>query len=216
MTGERTTVGGSSSEDVPVTLDSWQHVAGPFFHGTRAALKTGDELVPGLGSNYQQGRTSNNIYVTSRLETAVRGAELSTALAGTGERGRVYVVEPSGPFEDDPDVTDERFPGNPTRSYRSRLPLRVVGEVADWPGTSRRSWPGCSTRWDDCASGARTSPRTEDVLRGPGTANQDGDRRWSPATGSCATGPAPRSWWRSSRRGWRPAPSPGPRASLRT
>ena len=126
-------MGGSSSDEVPVTLDSWEHVVGPFFHGTRAALEVGDELVPGHGSNFQQGRTSNNIYFTTRLETAVWGAELSAALAGDGERGRVYVVEPSGPFEDDPNVTDKRFPGNPTRSFRSRSPLRVVGEVADWP-----------------------------------------------------------------------------------
>lgn len=122
------------SDAAPGTPCGCGQVEGPFYHGTKAALEVGDELVPGYGSNFQQGRVSNNVYFTTRLETAVWGAELATALAGSGERGRVYVVEPSGPFEDDPNVTDKRFPGNPTRSYRSRYPLRVVGEVVDWPG----------------------------------------------------------------------------------
>jgi hypothetical protein len=122
----------SDGERVPVTLEHWQHVAGPFLHGTAAELAVGDELVPGRSSNYQEGRTSNHVYFTTVLETAVWGAELATALRGSGDRGRIYVVEPSGPFEDDPNVTDKRFPGNPTRSYRSRSPLRVVGEVLDW------------------------------------------------------------------------------------
>ncbi|WP_380169688.1 NAD(+)--rifampin ADP-ribosyltransferase [Jannaschia sp. R86511] len=108
--------------------------AGPFFHGTRAALAVGDELVPGRGSNFQAGRVSNHVYFAAALETAVWGAELAAAL-GPGEGpGRVYEVVPLGRFEDDPNVTDKRFPGNPTRSYRSRQPLRVVAEVADWPG----------------------------------------------------------------------------------
>ena len=108
-------------------------VDGPFFHGTRAELVPGDEVVAGRASNFQHGRTSNNVYFSALLETAVWGAELAVALAGSGERGRVYVVEPLGPYEDDPNVTDKRFPGNPTRSYRSRAPLRVVSEVLDWP-----------------------------------------------------------------------------------
>lgn len=124
----------NSSDEAPVSLTHYQHVEGPFYHGTRAVLLVGDELAPGYGSNYQQGRVSNNVYFTSRLETAVWGAELATALAGSGERGRIYLVEPLGPFEDDPNVTNKRFPGNPTRSYRSRHPLRVVGEVVDWQG----------------------------------------------------------------------------------
>ena len=118
---------------VAVTFDNCAHVQGPFFHGTRVALEVGDELAPGYGSNFHQGRVSNNIYFAARLETAVWGAELSTALAGSDERGRVYVVEPLGPFEDDPNVTNKRFPGNPTQSYRSRHALRVVGEIVDWP-----------------------------------------------------------------------------------
>ena len=109
-------------------------VEGPFFHGTKAALEIGDELTVGHGSNYQQGRVLKHIYFSALVETAVWGAELAAALAGTGERGRIYEVEPLGPFEDDPNVTDKRFPGNPTRSYRSLHPLRVVGEVTDWQG----------------------------------------------------------------------------------
>jgi rifampin ADP-ribosylating transferase len=77
---------------------------------------------------------SNNIYFTALVDTAAWGAELATALAGSGERGHIYVVEPLGPFEDDPNVTDKRFPGNPTQSYRTRHPLRVVGEVDSWEG----------------------------------------------------------------------------------
>ena len=90
--------------------------------------------MPGYGSNFQEGRVSNNIYFTALVDTAAWGAELATALTRSGERGRVYVVEPLGPFEDDPNVTDKRFPGNPTQSYRTRHPLRVVGEVDSWEG----------------------------------------------------------------------------------
>lgn len=124
----------NSSDHVPVTFQHCRHIGGPFFHGTKAALEVGEQLAPGYDSNFQQGRVSNNIYFSALVETAVWGAELATALAGTAERGRIYVVEPSGPFEDDPNVTNKRFPGNVTRSYRSRHPLRVVGEVVDWRG----------------------------------------------------------------------------------
>lgn len=122
------------AEHVPVTYDSCAHVRGPFFHGTKSVLAVGDELVPGHGSNFQEGRISHHIYFTALVETAAWGAELATALAGSEERGRIYVVEPLGPFEDDPNVTNKRFPGNPTESYRTRDPLRVVGEVDDWTG----------------------------------------------------------------------------------
>ncbi len=125
---------GHDPGDEPVTYESYAHVVGPFFHGTRSAVAVGTELVPGFGSNYQDVRVSNHIYFTGLIETAAWGAELATALAGLTERGHVYVVEPLGPFEDDPNVTNKRFPGNPTQSYRTRAGLRVVAEVADWPG----------------------------------------------------------------------------------
>lgn len=125
---------GEDNAYVPVTLERSQHIRGPFFHGTKAVLAVGAELVPGYGSNFHQGRVSNNVYFGGLIEAAVWGAELAAALAGSNERGHVYVVEPRGPFEDDPNLTNKKFPGNPTRSYRSRHPLRVVSEVTDWTG----------------------------------------------------------------------------------
>ena len=125
---------GNGSSERPVTYESCDHIDGPCYHGTKAMLAAGDELVPGYGSNFHQGRVSNNIYFTSLLDTAAWGAELATALAGSPERGRIYRVEPLGPFEDDPNVTNKKFPGNPTRSYRTRHPLRVVAEVDNWEG----------------------------------------------------------------------------------
>lgn len=121
-------------EWVPVTFEQHEHVTGPFYHGTRHAFVAGDELVAGHGSNFQAGRTSNHVYFSALVETAVWGAELATALAGDAGRGRVYVVEPTGPFEDDPNVTNKRFPGNVTQSYRTKHALRVVDEVEDWEG----------------------------------------------------------------------------------
>jgi rifampin ADP-ribosylating transferase len=121
-------------EPLAVTFDRYDHVEGPFYHGTKYVLEVGDQLVPGHGSNYHEGRTSNNIYFSSILETAVWGAELATALAASGERGHVYVVEPTGPFEDDPNVTNKKFPGNITKSYRTRHPMRIVGELQSWEG----------------------------------------------------------------------------------
>lgn len=131
---DRTAMGEDGGSRVPVTYERCEHVRGPFFHGTKSALAPGDELIPGYGSNFQEGRVSNNIYFTALVDTAAWGAELATALAGNGDRGHIYVVEPLGPFEDDPNVTDKRFPGNPTQSYRTRDPLRVVGEVDSWEG----------------------------------------------------------------------------------
>jgi hypothetical protein len=128
------TAGENSGTYVAVTYEYCEHIKGPFFHGTKAALEVGDELVPGYGSNFQDGRVSNNIYFTALVETAAWGAELATALAGIAERGRIYVVAPLGPFEDDPNVTNKKFPGNVTQSYRTRHPLRVVGEVDTWEG----------------------------------------------------------------------------------
>ena len=105
---------------------------GVFLHGTKADLAVGDLLVPGRESNFERGRVMNYVYFTATLDAATWGAELA---AGEG-RGRIYVVEPTGDFEDDPNVTDKKFPGNPTRSFRSRQPVRVVGEVQDWVGHS--------------------------------------------------------------------------------
>ena len=116
----------------PVTLDDHDHVTGPFLHGTKATLFPGDRLEPGRGSNFQAGRVSNNVYFTTLESTAAWGAQLSAALGGEEGRGHVYVVEPTGPFEDDPNVTDKKFPGNPTQSYRTRHPMVVVREVDDW------------------------------------------------------------------------------------
>ena len=127
-------MGENDSEYVPVTYESCEHVVGPFFHGTKSALAVGDELVAGYGSNFQSGRVMNNIYFTALVDTAAWGAELATALAGVEDRGHIYEVEPLGPFEDDPNVTNKRFPGNITQSYRTRHPLRVVGEVDEWEG----------------------------------------------------------------------------------
>ena len=122
------------TDHVPVTFDDCARVSGPFFHGTKASLEIGDELVAGYNSNFHEGRVMNNIYFTALVETAAWGAELATALAGSDERGHIYIVEPLGPFEDDPNVTNKRFPGNPTESYRTQHPLRVVGEVTEWEG----------------------------------------------------------------------------------
>lgn len=101
---------------------------GPFFHGTRADVGPGDLLHRGRSSNYGAGATATFIYLTATLDAATWGAELAR---GEGP-GRIYRVEPTGPFEDDPNLTDQRFPGNPTRSYRTRDPLRVVDEIEDW------------------------------------------------------------------------------------
>jgi len=100
-----------------------------FYHGTKADLKIGDLLAPGYGSNFVE-RELNHIYFSATLDAATWGAELAR---GEG-RGRIYNVEPTGPFEDDPNLTDKKFPGNVTMSYRSRDPLRIVGEVEDWVG----------------------------------------------------------------------------------
>ena len=118
MDGERT----------PVPFEIYE--AGTFLHGTKAVLVAGDLLVPGRESNFEQGRTMNCVYFTATLDAATWGAELAVG----GKPGRIYFVEPMGGFEDDPNVTDKKLPGNPTQSFRSRDPLRVVGELVDWAG----------------------------------------------------------------------------------
>lgn len=108
------------------------HDSGPFFHGTKTDLKVGDLLEPGYSSNYGERRTANYVYLTATLDAATWGAELAVDEGP----GRIYRVEPTGPFEDDPNLTDKKFPGNLTRSYRTQQPLRVIGEVSDWEGHS--------------------------------------------------------------------------------
>jgi Rifampin ADP-ribosyl transferase len=103
-----------------------------FYHGTKANLKPGNLVEPGYNSNYGARKTASYIYLTATLDAAAWGAELAL---GQGP-GRIYIVEPTGPIEDDPNLTDKRFPGNPTKSYRSRNPLLVTGEVAEWQGHS--------------------------------------------------------------------------------
>ena len=103
-----------------------------YYHGTKADLKVGDLIEPGRASNYGKRKQANFVYLAATLDAAIWGAELAV---GAG-RGRVYIVEPTGAIQDDPNLTNKRFPGNPTKSYRSREPFRVIGEVADWQGHS--------------------------------------------------------------------------------
>lgn len=105
---------------------------GPFYHGTKADLQVGDSLIAGGSSNYQDGLKMNHIYFTA----LVNGAGLAATLAKSDGAERVYIVEPTGIFENDPNVTNKKFPGNPTRSYRSESPLKIVGEVIDWKKTA--------------------------------------------------------------------------------
>lgn len=124
----------TGTDHVPVTFEQYEHVEGPFFHGTKIVFAVGDELVAGCHSNYHEGRTSKHVYFSALLEPAIWAAELAMALAGNGERGHIYIVAPTGAFEDDPNVTNKKFPGNVTRSYRTRHPMRVIAEVETWEG----------------------------------------------------------------------------------
>lgn len=101
---------------------------GPFYHGTKADLQVGDLLTAGYNSNYKSELTMNHIYFTAM----VNGAGLAAALAKGDRPQRIYVVEPTGDFENDPNVTNKKFPGNPTRSYRTQAPLEIIGEIRDW------------------------------------------------------------------------------------
>jgi hypothetical protein len=112
---------------VPRPLDE-----GPFFHGTIADLSVGDLLTAGRPSNYRPEVVMNHVYFTALVDGAGLAAEIAAELAGAGATPRVYVVAPTGEFEDDPNVTDKKFPGNPTRSYRSSAPLRIVSEITEW------------------------------------------------------------------------------------
>jgi rifampin ADP-ribosylating transferase len=112
----------------PVPFEVYE--AGVYLHGTKANLAVGEMLVPGRESNFEDGRAMNYVYFTATLDAAVWGAELAP---GEG-RGRIYLVEPTGGVEDDPNLTDKKFPGNPTQSFRSSAPLRIEGELANWIG----------------------------------------------------------------------------------
>jgi rifampin ADP-ribosylating transferase len=118
----------TSREPVPFE----PYAGGVYLHGTKADLAVGDLVVPGRESNFETGRVMNYVYFTGTLDAAVWGAEL----AGGEDHARIYIVEPTGDFEDDPNLTNKKFPGNPTQSFRSREPLRVVGELLDWTGHS--------------------------------------------------------------------------------
>ena len=105
---------------------------GPFFHGTIADLAVGDLLMPGFRSNYRPEVVMNHVYFTALVDGAGLAAEIAAELAEGDAIPRVYAVEPTGAFENDPNVTDKKFPGNPTRSYRSSAPLRIVSEITEW------------------------------------------------------------------------------------
>ena len=102
----------------------------PYYHGTRVRLEAGDMIRPGYTSNYGPRKRANHVYFSATLDAAIWGAELAV---GDGP-GRIYIVEPTGAFTDDPNLTDKKFPGNPTKSYRSKEPVRVVAEVKEWQG----------------------------------------------------------------------------------
>ncbi len=121
----------NSSEDKSVA-SAYDLSSQPFYHGTKANLKPGDLIEPGFHSNYGKRKKASCVYLTATLDAATWGAELAL---GEGP-GRIYSVEPTGLIEDDPNLTDKKYPGNPTKSYRSRHPLRVTGEVTDWQGHS--------------------------------------------------------------------------------
>ncbi|TFV99110.1 NAD(+)--rifampin ADP-ribosyltransferase [Orlajensenia leifsoniae] len=126
---------------------------GPFFHGTKADLREGDLLTAGFRSNYRPDVVMNHIYFTA----LPNGAGLAAELAPGDADPRVYAVEPTGDFEDDPNVTDKKFPGNPTRSYRSTAPLRVIGEVTEWT----RLTPEELQAWRDRLAVLRADQRGE-------------------------------------------------------
>ncbi|MGE5382936.1 MAG: NAD(+)--rifampin ADP-ribosyltransferase [Omnitrophica WOR_2 bacterium] len=116
------------NHDLSASFNDKPSDTGPFYHGTKANLHIGDLLTAGGSSNYKQELRMNHIYFTAN----VYGAGLAAALAKGGEPERIYIVEPTGSFENDPNVTDKKFPGNLTRSYRSKAPLKIIGEVTDW------------------------------------------------------------------------------------
>ncbi|KUH94512.1 NAD(+)--rifampin ADP-ribosyltransferase [Mycobacterium sp. IS-3022] len=130
---------------------------GPFFHGTTAELKVGEFLTAGHRSNYRPEIVMNHIYFTALVDGAGLAAEIAAELAEGQAFPRVYEVEPTGEFENDPNVTDKKFPGNPTRSYRSTAPLRIVGEITEW----KRLTPEQLQTWRERLSAVLSSERGE-------------------------------------------------------
>jgi rifampin ADP-ribosylating transferase len=126
---------------------------GPFYHGTKADLQIGDLLTAGFRSNYKPEIIMNHIYFTALMN----GAGLAAALAQGEGCERIYIVAPTGSFENDPNVTDKKFPGNPTRSYHSRAPLRIIGEVTDWV----RLAPEELQKWRDRLAQIKADARAE-------------------------------------------------------
>ena len=119
-------------EDKPIE-SGYELSSQRFYHGTKCNLEQGDLIKPGFNSNYGKRKNASYVYLTATLDAAIWGAELALG----EESGRIYIVEPTGPIEDDPNLTDKKYPGNPTKSYRSRNPLRVSAEVKDWQGHSQ-------------------------------------------------------------------------------
>lgn len=130
---------------------------GPFFHGTTADLKEGEFLTAGHRSNYRPEIAMNHVYFTALVDGAGLAAEIAAELAEHQARPRVYQVVPTGEFENDPNVTDKKFPGNPTRSYRSTAPLQIVGEVSEWTRLS----PDQLHAWRERLSALRSSEHGE-------------------------------------------------------
>ncbi len=126
---------------------------GPFYHGTKADLQVGDLLTAGFRSNYKPEIIMNHIYFTA----LVNGAGLAAALVESEGHERVYIVEPTGSFENDPNVTDKKFPGNPTRSYRSQAPLKIVGELTDWERQTQEELQ----KWREKLAKLKADPRAE-------------------------------------------------------
>ncbi|HET6526633.1 NAD(+)--rifampin ADP-ribosyltransferase [Sphingopyxis sp.] len=130
---------------------------GPFFHGTIADLRVGDFLTAGFRSNYRPEVVMNHIYFTALVDGAGLAAEIAADLDKGGAVPRVYAVEPTGAFENDPNVTDKKFPGNPTRSYRSSAPLKIICEITDWA----RLTPEALQSWRERLAALRADERAE-------------------------------------------------------
>ena len=137
---------------IPISYDNCDPLQGPFYHGTKANLAVGELLMPGFKSHFEKGRALKHVYFSCLLEPAIWGAELAMSLSGLEGRRYIYVVEPTGPFEDDPNLTNKKFPGNPTKSYRTTEPLRIVKIVEDCEGHSAEVLQGMLNSLEDLKS----------------------------------------------------------------